>query len=274
YQQYKNYQRRQATYAFYRANLTDKTSPNVRILSDTFLVDYLNERRTLRIYLPDDYENSTSRYPVIYLFDGQALFNDIVNKEPEWRVDEVIDSVTTAGGPAAIVVGIDNHGTHRSAEYNPYLTQEEYREINGKQHADWVVNNLKPWIDTSYRTLPDPQYTVVGGASLGGLMSYYMLMTYPTVFQRAIVFSPSFWADESLFHLHKEMVDIDKVKIYMNIGAEEGYPMKPHAKKMARLLGKAGLGEDQLKFTVVPKQGHWHITWRKGFAEAYPWIIE
>ncbi|MEL7120386.1 MAG: alpha/beta hydrolase-fold protein, partial [Bacteroidota bacterium] len=257
----------------YMANLGPSAASNVQTLPDTILIDYLNEKRTLYVFLPKSYEQSQQSYPVIYFMDGGALFDDMVLNGPEWQIDEVINETAKVGGPEAIVIGIEN-AEYRNPELMPFDARMHDSIPNtGVQHAEWIATDLKAWADSTYRTKPKAENTTIGGASLGGLMSYYMLMTYPDVFGNAIVFSPSFWASESLYSMHNEISDLDKHKIYFNVGSMEG-GMVADTKRMYKTLLKAGMSKDNLKFDEEPRMGHWHPTWRTGFQKAYPWIIE
>ncbi|MEO0339796.1 MAG: alpha/beta hydrolase-fold protein [Bacteroidota bacterium] len=260
----------------YVATLEDTSSENVYTLKDTIEVPYLGEKRTLWVYLPPSYDKSdTTRYPVLYFMDGGALFSDLVNEGPEWQVDEHINLQAKNGGPEVIVIGIDN-SKKRNTEYKPLPdTYNNYNEeITGPQHAQWIAQDLKLWIDQRYRTLATPEHTCIGGASLGGLMSYYMLMTYPDVFHKAIVFSPSFWVNEQMYELHQKVPNLQDLKIYMNVGEKEGEVMVAKSKRMADTLRAIGMDSTQLKFNILPNAIHRSPTWRKGFAEAYPWIVQ
>jgi len=225
----------------------------------------------LRIYLPPNYETDSLSYPVIYFYDADALFDEKVLEGPEWQLDEVLDSVSALGGLEAIVIGIDN-SQDRMREYMPY-TNEDFPNTSGDKHAEWVATDLKKWVDENYRTKPEPEHNAIGGASLGGIMSYYTMMKFPEKFGRAFVFSPSFWVNEKIFSVHQELDSLSEVKIYMNVGEEEG-SMVVNAKKMRDILLSEGLTKDQLKFDIFPGLGHEHMTWRKGFRAAYPWILE
>jgi len=259
----------------YIAGLTMTASPNVHVLKDTISIDYLNENRTLRIYLPPDYHEDTLRYPVVYFLDGNSLFDDMVLKGPEWQLDEVMDSLSLIGGKVSIVVGIDN-SEKRYSEYKPFKsTQEDEGQANsGDQHAERIATQLKTWVDSTYRTKPEANNTVIGGASLGGLMSYYIIASYPEIFGRALVFSPSLWVNKKVFDLHTKIRDLSKLKIYINIGEDEDGSMVPNAKKLSKLLLKDGMPEQNLKFEIMENMGHWHPTWRAGFKSSYPWIME
>ncbi len=258
------------------AGLEHSASKNVHILADTILIDYLNEKRTLALYLPEAYDSDSVNYPVIYFLDGQSLFDQKILESTEWEVDEVLDSLHQIGQQQAIVVGIYNSDDHRLTEYKPFLSDKLYireKKVTGDQHAKWIVNSVKPWIDERYRTKKEANSTFIGGASLGGLMSYYMLMEFPNIFGGAIVFSPSFWVNEKVYQLHENNQNLADQKIYFNAGQLET-PTVESIEKMQKILLEAGMPKENIQLNVEEELGHWHMTWRAGFKKAYPWIVQ
>ncbi|MFK8101035.1 MAG: alpha/beta hydrolase [Saprospiraceae bacterium] len=277
YAGYKIYQKIQGkkAHAAWVATLEDTASNNVQILKDTIEVPYLGEKRTLGIYLPANYSKDTISYPVLYFLDGQSLYSDKILKGKEWQVDELLDSLGNVGGAQAIVVGIYSSGSgDRSTEYKPFLSPHlpEEQKVTGAAHAAWIATGLKAWVDQHYRTLPGAATTVIGGSSLGGLMAYYMLMTFPDVYGNALVFSPSFWVNEKVFTLDQQVNDLSDKRIYMVAGALEK-PIVENAEKMYKRLLNRGMKKTNLRLDIEPNEGHWHPTWRKGFKNAFPWIL-
>lgn len=249
---------------------------NAQHLPNAITIDYLGQQRDLEIFLPKGYhDNDSTRYPVLYFYDGDNLFDQIVGGMSEWEVDEHINMVDAMGGLAAIVIGIpSNH--HRSAEYKPYPSEhvKEDTVVYGDKHAEWYATDLKNYVDANYRTLPGREHTSIGGCSLGGLMAYYSVMEFPEVYGLGIIFSPSFWVDEAKsFALHENHPDLRQVRLFMNVGELET-PMVVSAEKARDLLLAAGLPKENMYFDVEPGEGHWHATWRKGFKKAYPWILK
>jgi len=248
-------------------------SDNVKILIDTIDVEYLNEKRTLGIYLPENYERDTASYSIIYFLDGQSLFDQKIQEGNEWQLDEVLDSLGKIFQEQSIIVGLYN-SEDRVKEYSPFPSKEWFsdKSFSGDKHAEWVVSSVKPWIDARYRTKKEAKSTIIGGASLGGLMSYYMLMKYPAVFGGAIVFSPSFWLNDEVFTLHENNENVFKQKIYFNAGELEPSTVQ-NVQKMQRILLKYGVSEENIRTDIEVELGHSHMTWRNGFRKAYPWII-
>lgn len=263
------------------ASLEHTASPNVTILSDTIIVDYIGEgetgkKRSLAIYLPNDYNsNDTTRYPVIYFMDGDSQFSEKVAGGTEWEVDEVIDSISALGGPASIVVGVYNHPTDRLTEYKPFPSKNVRNEthVTGPEHAEWLATDVKVWIDNNYRTLSNPDNTTIGGCSLGGLMSWYMITHFPEVYGNALVFSPSLWVGDEVYTWQNKIDDWSDKKIYLCAGTIEA-PVLEWAEKLHGLLLEKGMTANNLRLDPIQDEGHWHMCWRKAFKLAYPWIVE
>lgn len=255
-------------------SVDSSASKNVTILTDSLPIDYLNEKRTVAIYLPENYELDSTSYSVIYFFDGQSLFDQKIQEGTEWEIDEVIDSLGKLGGEQSIVVGLYS-SENRIEEYKPLPVTGWFadKSFSGDKHAAWVVDTVKPWIDVRFRTKEDPKSTIIAGASLGGLMSYYMLMKYPKVFGGAIVFSPSFWINEEVYTMHENNEQVFDQKIYFN-GGDLEKTMLENVEKIQDLLLKHGVPNENIKVDVEEEIGHSHTTWKNGFKKAYPWIVK
>ena len=186
-------------------------------LVEKFKSPQLGNERTLRIYLPPSYGSDTRRrYPVLYMHDGQNLFDaKTASYGTEWNIDEVADRLVRQGDmEEVIVVGIDNT-TDRIAEYTPCC---DPKHGGGKlnAYADFVAKTVKPWVDKQYRTKPGRQHTAVMGSSLGGLASIGIAQRYPQTFSMAGGVSSSFWWNnqEAVKHPPKKM----PVRFYIDVG--------------------------------------------------------
>lgn len=146
-------------------------SENVKILSENFRIPQLKTTRKIWIYLPPDYSTSNKNYPVIYMQDAQNLFNHATSFSGEWKVDETLNQLFAEGQPDAIVVGIENGGTERLNEYSPWKNAK-YGGGKGDAYTEFLAKTLKPYIDKSFRTLPQAKNTALIGSSMGGLISF------------------------------------------------------------------------------------------------------
>ena len=187
----------------------------------------LNNDRDVLVYLPPDYETiKKKRYTVLYLHDGQNLFDGATSFIPgqEWRVDETAQRLITAGKiEPLIIVGVDNAGKDRINEYTP--AEDSKYKMGGKAdlYGRMLVEELKPFIDSHYRTKKDAEHTGLGGSSLGGLVSIYLALKYPAVFGRAAVVSPSVWfANKQIVHYVEALPKKPRVRIWIDIGTKEG----------------------------------------------------
>lgn len=244
-------------------------SQNVRIIDTAFVMPQLGRTRRIWIYLPADYATSSKRYPVMYMHDGQNIFDAYTAFAGEWEVDETLDALIKMGTPPCIVVGIDN-GPERMTEYNPY-TFEKFGKGEGDKYVDFLVKTLKPFIDSSYRTVASKENTIIAGSSMGGLISYYALLKYPGVFGKAGVFSPSFWIADKIKKLTDTNSNKLTGKLFFYIGALEG---DSNVKNMEAIVNILGEKSPAIIYSVVDPEGqHNEQAWRKWFVAFYKWIM-
>jgi predicted alpha/beta superfamily hydrolase len=196
-------------------------------LHKNFHSKILNNDRHVIVYLPPGYDaNKRKRYSVLYLHDGQNIFDGATSFIPgqEWRVDETAQSLIAAGKiEPLIIVGIYNTGAARINEYTP--AEDAKYKAGGKAdlYGRMLTEELKPFIDATYRTLKSGKHTGLGGSSLGGLVSLYLGLKYPNVFSRLAVVSPSvWWADNQIVHYIKALPAKPRLRIWLDIGTKEG----------------------------------------------------
>jgi predicted alpha/beta superfamily hydrolase len=179
----------------------------------------LDNRRHVIVYLPPSYAGSQRHYPVIYMQDGQNLFDHVTAFVDDWKVDETMETLATQGYEA-IIVGIYNGGEQRNDEYSPY-SSEHFHGGRGDAYLDFVIDTLKPAIDRDFRTLPDRHNTSIMGSSLGGLISLYAFLTRRETFGQVGLMSPSLWfGDGKIFDLVEKAPKIPG-KIYLDAGTRE-----------------------------------------------------
>ena len=234
-------------------------------------IPQLNRNRRIWVYLPPDYETSNTSYPVLYMHDGQNLFDATGTFAGEWEVDESLNGLFEQGDDGVIVVGIDNGGSNRIKEYSPWL-HPSYGGGEGDEYMEFIVETLKPQIDANYRTLSDRSNTGLMGSSMGGLISMYGAIEYQEVFSRAGIFSPSFWfTDECYAHVSNTGKEAD-MRIYLLAGEQESADMVPDLYAMYNTLLNAGFEMEEL-FIISHADGqHSEWYWRREFPDAYEWL--
>lgn len=244
-------------------------SANVEIIDTAFVMPQLDSKRRIWIYLPAGYAGSHKHYPVMYLHDGQNIFDEYTAAYSEWGVDESLDSLIKKGSPACIVVGIDN-GPDRMKEYNPY----EFKEFGkgaGDKYAAFLVQTLKPFIDQHYRTLPAKNTTIIAGSSMGGLISYYAMLKYPDVFGNGGIFSPAFWTASGIKNLTDSAGKKLTGKLFFYMGGLEGDSYLNDMNEIVQTLSEKS---SAMIYTAVDPDGrHNEQAWRKWFVGFYKWIM-
>lgn len=208
--------------------------------------------RNLLVYLPPSYEMGERRYPVLYMHDGQNLFDQSTSFAEEWRVDETMERLSREG-IEAIVVGIPNRGVHRLAEYSPFRDAYHGRG-RGDRYLAFVEETVKPLVDGDFRTLPGREYTGVMGSSMGGLISLYAFFSRPHLFSFAGVMSPSFWyADDAIFSYVRRASFVSG-RIYMDVGTREyGGSM---SEKQARARSRRHYGQVRRMKRILVQKGY------------------
>ncbi|HMR89374.1 MAG TPA: alpha/beta hydrolase-fold protein [Saprospiraceae bacterium] len=254
-------------------SITSTASPQVSILSEAFNMPQLNRKRKIWLYLPKDYQNSQKKFPVLYMHDGQNLFDKTTSFSGEWRVDESLDSMILAGDYGCIVVGIDNGGANRLNEYSPWVNTQ-YGGGQGDEYVEFIVETLKPYIDQNYRTLSDADNTGIMGSSMGGLISMYAGIKYPEVFGRVGAFSSSFWfSDQSYKQVEGTGVSPNSY-FYLIAGSQEGGDQVEDMNEMVGTLKSKG-AEDINVFSQAHADGkHSEWYWEREFPKAYKWLFE
>ena len=234
-----------------------------------FRSKFLADDRDVLVYLPPGYAAEPERrYPVFYMHDGQNLFDGATSFIPgqEWRVDETAQALVRARAiEPVIVVGIYNTGKHRIDEYTPSADARFKAGGKADLYGRLVVEELKPFVDSRYRTKPEVSDTALGGSSLGGLVTMYLGLFYPHVFGKLAVVSPSVWWDgRRIIGDVSALASDERARIWLDMGTAEG----ANATADARLLRDAlvsrgwGLGRD-LSYFEAQGAGHTESAWAK-----------
>jgi predicted alpha/beta superfamily hydrolase len=244
---------------------------------ERFHSQFLPDDRDITVFVPDGYDDEPERrFPVLYLHDGQNLFDPdkAFKKGEHWRVGETATSLVSEGRiEPLIIVGISNVGVRRLNEYTP--TPERGR---GGAEADaygrLLADELKPFIDATFRTLDDPSYTGIGGSSLGGLVSLYLGLTRPDIFGRAAVLSPSVWWDRrAILRYVREAHPKPRLRLWVDIGTAEGKQHVANLRLLKAGLIKAGWVEgDDLHYEEVVGATHSEAAWAERFGRVLEYL--
>lgn len=248
-------------------------SSNVMIVDEDFYIPQLNRTRRVWIYLPPDYDSTSKKYPVLYMHDGQNLFDEAYSFAGEWKIDESMNDLFDAGDFGAIVVGIDNGGANRIREYSPWFNSG-YGGGDGELYATFLVNTLKPFIDSTYRTRTEREFTAIAGSSLGANISMYTGIEYQDVFSKIGIFSPAFWfSDSAYLHVVEEGIH-DEMRIYFVAGDNESASNISDMMAMLDTLGFVGLDVSEMQFLHHADGAHSEWYWAREFPEAYEWLFD
>ena len=241
--------------------------------------------RNLRVWLPANYfapVNRNKHYPVLYMQDGQNLFDEATAQNHEWKFDETVEFLTGSMriGPM-IVVGIDNAGGRRTNEYLPYpdpdnkeLGKPESRDVHGKEYGDFVIKEVMPLVQKKYRVALGPQNTGLGGASYGAAVTLTTLLAHPGVFGKALIESPSLLIGNGQLLKDAEKATQFPQRMYLAIGAAEESDEKASetdadaVRELEKILRAKGLGPNRLKVVVEEGAHRDEIAWSKRLQNA------
>jgi predicted alpha/beta superfamily hydrolase len=252
------------------------TQAGTKVTVPGFWSPQLGNSRSLIMYLPPSYhENPLKRYPVLYMHDGQNLFEAATSAfGVEWRVDETINAAVPAGQmDEVIVVGVYNNA-NRIWEYTP-CCDPSYGGGGANTYERFLIDTVKPYVDQTYRTLSSKANTAIMGSSLGGLVSCYIARRNPSVFSKTGCMSSSFWWNSEAFTVQVEQATT-KVPIRFYIDAGTVSDGLPQTQRMDAALRADGYvpGAD-LKFVTAQGASHNEASWaaRVGTPLAYlfPW---
>jgi predicted alpha/beta superfamily hydrolase len=241
--------------------------------------------RFVRVWLPpgyDDAENQNRRYPVLYLNDGQNLFEASASfTGVEWQADETADRLIREGAvPPMIVVGIDNAGKDRLREYMPHRSMHPMMlRALGRYYPEFLMKEVMPFVERNYRVATGPENTGLGGSSLGGLIALYTAIVRPDVIGRLLIESPSLWVSHRQIIKDSRTVRIWPERIFLAAGtAEAGNAERSRAvvddvRELAAIVRRAVLSERRLRMVIQDGAGHTESAWAERFPEALGFLF-
>ena len=231
--------------------------------------------RRLYVYLPRSYNRSGKRYPVVYMFDGHNVFYDShATYGRSWGMKEYLEK----SGEEVILAAVECNpeGNRRLNEYAPWSFKAGrlgFIEAQGRQTMEWIVNVLKPMIDSGYRTLPDRDHTMIAGSSMGGIMALWAAVEYNGVFSRAAALSPSLWLEPRRMAEAIRRRDLSGTRVYLDMGGGEAEgdgrlitTMFETAKRLANSGAEAAA-------RVVPGALHNEAAWEKRIPVFFDYLM-
>lgn len=228
--------------------------------------------RDLAVYLPPSYGETDRRYPVLYMQDGQNLFDPEASFAGSWRVDLAMNWAA-ARRLEAIVVGVPNAGQERIAEYSPF-DDPEAGPGRGGEYVSHLAGTIKPLVDARFRTLPQRETTGVAGSSMGGLISLFAFFARPDVFGIMGALSPSLWFGERAIFGLLEAAPSQPGRLYLDVGRLEGAATLEDARRLRDLLSAKGYAQGAHLRYVEDRAGrHEEAAWGRRFRAALPFLL-
>uniref|UniRef100_UPI0040477B15 alpha/beta hydrolase n=1 Tax=Roseivirga sp. TaxID=1964215 RepID=UPI0040477B15 len=250
----------------------EEFKPIIEILDEAVEIPHLEVKRRVSALLPYDYHQSEKQYPVLYLQDGQNLFN------PEapygnWAIDESLAQLASEGFHELIVITIDHGDEERIVEYSPYYNPR-LGTGKGKAYVDFLIDTLIPYVESTYSVRRDPKDIGIGGSSMGGLISLYAGVTRPEVFSKMMIFSPSLWVSPMIFHdASKYQVEHENA-LYLYAGAKESRFHLPNINRLTKIIEPIFEGSENGRFisSINEEGNHGEFYWRIEFPKAIKWL--
>ncbi|MDR3694835.1 alpha/beta hydrolase-fold protein [Mucilaginibacter sp.] len=250
------------------AEKSHTASRQVHIISDKFEMPQLGRQRRVWIYLPAGYSSSKKKYPVIYMHDGQNLFDDYTAGFGEWGIDEILDKIPDA--KQSVIVGIDHGGDYRITEYDPF--DSKYGKGRGDDYIRFIVQTLKPYIDKRYHVKTGAAYTTIAGSSMGGLISMYAALKYPGVFGNAGIFSPAFWIAPQIYTYAQHAKLPRSSRFYFVCGDAESDSVVTDMQKMAGIIRLKVKSNASAPVVIIKGASHNEKQWNGDFPGFYTWL--
>jgi enterochelin esterase-like enzyme len=241
--------------------------------------------RFLRVWLPPGYDdpvNAARHYPVLYLNDGQNLFEAAISfTGVEWQVDETADRLIREGVvPPMIVVGMDNGDKDRLREYMPHRSLHPMiLRVHGTRYPAFLFKEVFPFVARHYRVASGPENTGLGGSSLGALIALYTAAVRPGAIGRLLLESPSLWASNRQLIRQSRGVRRWPEKIFLATGTAEAgrkdkdQSMVDDVRELAAILRRSGLGDSRLRLVVDDGAPHHEAAWAHRFPEALAFLF-
>jgi predicted alpha/beta superfamily hydrolase len=255
--------------------ISSTADENVRVIAHDFFMPQLNRKRRIWVYLPPNYETDTTKhFPVMYMQNGQNLFNITDGGSDEWKIDETLNALSLKGDKGCIVIGVEAQVKDSlQAEYTPWRTPTNWH-TEGVAYADFIVNTLKPYIDAHFRTKKDRLNTAIGGSMMGGLEAIFIASEHQNVFSKAAIFSPSLSYSDSCFLQLRQRGKQRFMRYYIVSGTDEDATRTADIEKMIATFREIGYNFEEAKVVkkIDGEPTEWF--WAREFPNAYKWLFK
>ena len=254
-------------------SLTHKLAPIIEVIEKHYEIPQLGRTRRISALLPYDYYVSGKTYPVLYLHDGQNLFDKFA-PFGNWEVDQALEKLAFHGMHEVIIIGIDHGEQLRIQEYLPYETVK-FSKNEGELYLSFMMNTLKPYIEQKYRVKGVRECTAIGGSSMGGLISLHAGMKFNEVFGKMLIFSPSIWLSNRVYLDAASFDPKGQTDMYIYAGGMESKDHYNNVRKLVDILRERQHNHHNLHINFVhnPEGKHQEIYWAEEFPHALEWLF-
>lgn len=252
--------------------VTHHYAPIIETIEEEYEIPQLGRKRRISALLPHNYHDTDKEYSVLYLNDGQNLFDEFA-PFGNWAIDKTLERLASEGKTEVIVIAIDHGGEDRITEYLPYFNPK-FGKGEGELYLQFLEKTLIPYVNKKYRVKTDRIHTGIGGSSMGGLISLFACLNHQHVFGKSMVFSPSLWIAPKIFqqadHFHPEL----HTELYIYAGGRESENHLPNVQRFEKRLlnGIPEFSKLNLKLALNPEGTHSESVWREEFPRALEWL--
>ena len=250
----------------------ERFKPRIRVIEEDYEIPQLGKHRRISALLPYNYDETDKVYPVLYLQDGQNLFNP---NAPfgDWGIDKSLAHLAKEGHSDLIIIAIDHGETERIKEYLPFK-DSRLGPGDGEKYVEFMLKTLKPYVDRTFRVQTDRLNTGIGGSSMGGLISLYAGLTRPDQFGKLMVFSPSLWISPMIHEHGLHFSPTAPTYLYLYAGGKESKYHIPNVERFNSALLKERSSHPNLHFnlSINEKGEHSEYFWGQEFPKAIKWL--
>jgi predicted alpha/beta superfamily hydrolase len=245
---------------------------DVCIWQENMFMPQLNRHRKIWVYLPPNYAENTQKYPVLYMHDAQNLFGEADSPYQKWEVGRTLNKIFYETNWACILVGIEHGEENRLSEYSPF-PNPNHGGGEGVEYLKFLVETLKPQVDSHFRTLPEAENTLMIGSSMGGLISIYAALNHGNIFGKVAAFSPSLWWSDDIYALAAGTPYNFVHKMVLLGGEKESDEMLPDLLAMYNTLADNGYFEEKIHLDFYQDGTHTESFWGREFEKAIRWLM-